>query len=124
MTYNNKATAKTPAHVLFVIDASASMLERCGNTTRIGVVQEALTNVIIQMADLSTKVVNGEAVLRPRFKIAIIGYNDRVYSFHRGFVPLDEFVNYGLPNIQPDGGTNTAQALLAVETLLDQVLPT
>jgi hypothetical protein len=124
MNYTNKATAKTPAHVLFVIDTSASMNERCGDTTRTGVVQKALTEVILQMADLSTKVVNGEAVLRPRFRIAILGYNDRVYSYHRGFVPLDEFVNGGLPAIKPDGGTNTAQALLAAEQLLDEVLLT
>ncbi len=127
MNYNNKATAKTPAYVVFVIDASGSMSERQGadGPTRIELVQAALREVIFQMVDMSTKVVNGQPVLRPRFRIAIIGYNDRVYTYLKeGFAPLDEFVKYGIPNIIPSGETNTAQAFLAVEQLLDQVLPT
>ena len=124
MYYTNQATAKTPAHVIFLIDISGSMLSTSGGQTRMSVVSQALTEVIFQMVDMSTKVVGTQPTIRPRFKVAILGYKEDVWNPYNGFVSIDKLAEIGVPIFRPEGETNTFLGFQAVDQLLDQVLPT
>jgi hypothetical protein len=121
MSYSNKATAKTPAHVIFLIDISGSMLQSCNGQPRISVVSQALTEVIFQMVDMSTKVVGVQPEIRPRFKVAILGYNEQVYDPYSGFVSIDKLAEIGVPIFRPEGETNTFAGFQAVERLLNGI---
>ncbi|HEX9990896.1 MAG TPA: vWA domain-containing protein [Chloroflexia bacterium] len=124
MNYTNKATARTPAHVIFLIDISGSMNQMSYGQSRIGVVSQALTEVIFQMVDMSTKVVGTQPEIRPRFKVAILGYNEQPWNTHGGFVPIDKLAEIGTPIFRPEGETNTFLGFQTVEQLLDSIIPT
>jgi hypothetical protein len=124
MQYTSKATAKTPAHIIFLIDISESMLQPCYGQPRINVVANALTEVIFHMMDLSTIVVGDQPEIRPRFRVAILGYNEQVYDPYGGFMSIDKLAQVGVPSFQPAGETNMFLGFQAIERLLDQLLNT
>jgi hypothetical protein len=122
MHYTAKATAKTPAHIIFLIDISESMAQPCYGQPRISVVARALTEVIFHMMDMSTIMVGNQPKIRPRFRVAILGYNERVYDPYEGFVSIDKLAQAGVPSFQPAGETNMFLGFQAVEKLIDQLL--
>lgn len=124
MYYTNKATAMAPGYVIFLIDISGSMTWPCYGQPRISVVSQALTEVIFQMVDMSTRVVGMQPEIRPRFQVAILGYNELIWDPYGGFMPIDKLAEAGVPVFHPAGETNTFMGFQAVEQLLDSILPT
>jgi len=123
MNYEAKATATTPAHVIFLIDSSQSMTVNCYGQSRMVVVHQALTQVILQMIAMSTKVIGGQPKISPRFRIAVLGYNEQIHDPFNGFVPLDKLADLGVPLFTPEGNTNTALGFQTVDNLLQKSLP-
>jgi len=119
MFYTQAATSLAPALVVYLIDASYSMNDSYGQTTKIGMVNKALQGAVQDMVRRSMS--NG--VVQPRYKIAIFAYSTKVLNLLDGFCDLSELVKYGLPTINADGDTDTAAGFSAVETLLQTHLP-
>ncbi len=76
------------------------------------------------MMDMSTIMVGNQPQIRPRFRVAILGYNEQVYDPYGGFVSIDKLAQTGVPTFQPAGETDMFLGFQAVEKLLDQFLPT
>jgi hypothetical protein len=119
MFYTQAATSLAPAIVIYLIDASYSMNDPCGRTTKIDLVNQALREAVQDMVRRSMS--NG--VVQPRYKVAIFAYSTKVLNLLDGFCDLSELVKYGLPTISADGDTDTAAGFSAVETLLQMQLP-
>jgi len=119
MFYTQAATSLAPAPVIYLIDASSSMNDPCGRTTKIALVNNALREAVQDMVRRSTS--NG--VIQPRYKVAIFAYSTQVLNVLDGFCDLADLVKHGLPTISADGDTDTAAGFSAVETLLQMQLP-
>jgi uncharacterized protein YegL len=119
MFYTQPATSLAPALVIYLIDASYSMNDPCGRTTKIDMVNKALREAIQDMVRRSMS--NG--VVQPRYKVAIFAYSTKVLDLLNGFCDLPDLVKYGMPTISADGDTDTAAGFSAVETLLQTQLP-
>ncbi|HID88953.1 MAG TPA: VWA domain-containing protein [Anaerolineales bacterium] len=119
MPYEIEATSVTPALIIYLIDVSASMRTPMGNKRRIDVVAEALKAVFDQMVFRSTK---GGSV-RPRYRVAMYTYSDKVYDVYNGIKTIDEIVQMGLPELTTLRTTETAKAFRQAERLLKRELP-
>jgi hypothetical protein len=119
MFYTQAATSLAPALVIYLIDASYSMNDPCGRTTKIDLVNKALREAVQDMVRRSMS--NG--VVQPRYKIAIFVYNTKVLDLLEGFCDLPDLVKYGMPTISADGETDTEAGFSAVESLLQNQLP-
>ena len=119
MFYTQAATSLAPAHVIYLIDASYSMNDSCGRTTKIDMVNKALREAVQDMVRRSMS--NG--VIQPRYKVAIFAYSTKVLDLLDGFCDLADLVKHGLPMISADGDTDTEAGFSAVETLLQMRLP-
>ncbi|HTK06041.1 MAG TPA: vWA domain-containing protein [Ktedonobacteraceae bacterium] len=113
--YTQAATTLTPALVVYLIDASQSMNDRCGSTTRIDVVNMALKNAIKDMARRSMR----DGVIQRRYKIAIFVYSTKVIDVLDGICDLPELVRAGVPILRAGGQTDMAAGFAAVEQLLE-----
>src|SRR5258708_24638758 len=71
LMYTQPATTHTPALIIYLIDAGASMNELCGTTTKIDIVNTSLYKALQTMAQRSTR----DTVVLPRYRIAIFAYN-------------------------------------------------
>ena len=119
MFHTQAATSLAPALVIYLIDASYSMNDPCGRTTKIDLVNKALREAIQDMVRRS--MTNG--VIQSRYKVAIFAYSTRVHNLLDGFCDLADLVKHGIPVITADGETDTEAGFSAVETLLQMQLP-
>jgi len=118
MFYTRPATFLTPALVVYLIDASYSMNDSCGTTTKITLVNQALREAIKDMVRRSMR----DGIVLPRYKIAIFAYSTKVVDVLDGICALPDLVKQGIPVISADGDTDTAAGFAAVEALLQNHL--
>jgi len=114
MLYTQPATSLQPALVIYLIDASYSMNDLCGTTTKIDMVNKALREAIKDMVRRSMR----DGIVQRRYKIAIFAYSTNVLDVLDGICDLPDVVKHGVPVISADGDTDTAAGFSAVETLL------
>lgn len=119
MNYENMATAISPALVIFVLDMSGSMGDAMPDgKTRIDAVKRALHATATEMVQRSLR----NRVVRPRYRVAMIGYSDDVYDILKGVQPIDAVAKMGIPKLPTMNRTNTAKALrLAKKVLEDEI---
>lgn len=118
-SYEILATAATPALLIYVLDISASMSQKLGNKTRIETVMDALGAALRQMVYRSTK---GNRI-SPRYHIAMYAYSGHVYDLLDGIKTVDKVAALGIPDLDPQTSTDSAQAFAHVEKLLLKELP-
>ncbi len=118
-SYDILATATTPALIIYVLDVSASMSQKLGNSTRIETVLEALGAALRQMVYRSTK----GTKISPRYHIAMYAYSDHVYDLLGGIKTVDKVASLGIPDLSVQKSTDTALAFSFVEKLLLKELP-
>ncbi len=112
--YTQPATALTPALIIYLIDASDSMNEPCGSTTRIGMVNNALRATIKDMVRRSMR----DGSVQRRYKLAIFAYSTKVIDVLDGIRDLPELLKIGVPELSAGGVTDTAAGFAKVEELL------
>jgi hypothetical protein len=118
MFYTQTATSRTPALVIYLIDAIRFMNMPCGATTKIQLVNKLLRETIQEMVRRS--MVDG--IVHPHYKIAIFAYNTKVEDVLGGIGDLPDLIKHGVPAISADGETDTTAGFRAVETLLQNHL--
>src|SRR5215472_14776973 len=104
MFYTQPATSLQPALVIYLIDASYSMNDWCGATTKINMVNKALREAIKDMVRRSMR----DGIVQRRYKVAIFAYSTKVLDILNGFCDLPDLVKDGFPIISADGETDTA----------------
>ncbi len=119
MLYTQPATSLQPALVIYLIDASYSMNDKCGTTTKIDMVNHALREAIKDMVRRSMR----DGIVQRRYRVAIFAYSTKVLDVLNGICDLPDLVKQGFPVISADGETDTAAGFSAVETLLQTYLP-
>src|SRR5689334_22300266 len=102
MLYTQPATSLKPALVIYLIDASHSMNDPCGTTTKIDMVRRSMRDGIVQR----------------RYKMAIFAYSTKVVDALDGICDLPDVVKHGVPVISAGGETDTTAGFSAVEKLL------
>ena len=113
--YTTPATSLTPALVIYLIDASDSMNELCGVTTKIELVNDALKEAIYYMALKSMR----DNRVQPRYKVAIFAYSTKVLDVLQGIRTITELTRVDPPKLTAGGnGTDTAAGFTKVEELL------
>ncbi|TQR44223.1 VWA domain-containing protein [Paenibacillus popilliae] len=118
--YTTQATQSHPALVIYLLDVSGSMTLTDGGRRRIDVVRDALYVALRQMVFRSTK----GSRISSRYRVAILAYSDEVHDLLDGIKRIDEVMGSGdLPNLRTYRYTNTADAFLYAEKLLQQELP-
>jgi hypothetical protein len=119
MAYEILANSRTPALYIYVLDISASMTTNLGGRRRIDVVMDAMQATLQQMVFRCTK--GGK--IAPRYRVAMFAYSDKVYDIMGGVKTIAQVASFGIPEISPLRSTDTAQAFLSVEKLLEKELP-
>lgn len=117
-TYTKPATSLTPALVIYLIDASDSMNQSCGDTSKIEIANKALR---VTMRDLWRRSMR-DGMPQRRYKVAIFAYSTKIIDVLGGIVDLPDLLQYGVPQWGASGVTDMAAAFAAVETLLEQHL--
>ncbi|WP_268624875.1 vWA domain-containing protein [Paenibacillus alvei] len=118
--YTTQATQSHPALIIYLLDVSGSMTLTDGGRRRIDVVRDALYVALRQMVFRSTK----GSRISSRYRVAILAYSDEVHDLLGGIKRIDEIMGAGdLPNLRTYRYTNTADAFLYAEKLLQQELP-
>ncbi len=112
--YSQPATALTPALVVYLIDASDSMNEPCGDSTKIAIVNTALRTTVKDMVRRSMR----DGVVQRRYKLAVFAYSSRVIDVLGGIRDLPDLLKMGVPELSAGGVTDTASGFAAVEALL------
>ena len=118
MLYIQTATSRTPALVIYLIDALRFMDNPCGSTTKIEVVSKAIRETIQEMVRRSMR----DGVVHPLYKIAIFAYHTKVEDVLGGICDLPDPLKHGVPPITASGETDTIAGFMAVETLLQNHL--
>jgi len=115
--YGNRPTALSPALVVFVLDMSGSMGEALpGGKAKIDTVKEALRLAATQMVQGSLR----NRQIRPRYRVAMIGYSDEVYDLLKGVQPIDHIAKMGIPKLPViHRKADTAKAFRYVRQLLE-----
>ena len=118
--YIQPATRLTPALVIYLIDASASMNDPCGSTTKIALVNAALREGVKGMVLRSMR----DNKVQPRYHIAMFAYSSTVLNLLDGIRDLPDLMRVGGPPELQAGGstTDTAAGFLMVEKLLQEHL--
>lgn len=114
--YSQPATTLTPALIIYLIDASDSMNEVSGDTTRIEMVNTALRTAVKDLVRRSMR----DGVVQRRYKLAIFAYSTRVIDVLGGVRDLPELLRTGVPELSAGGVTDTAGGFGAVEKLLKE----
>jgi uncharacterized protein YegL len=119
--YTQPATSDTPAHILYLLDVSGTMKNDLEGRPRIKWLEDALEYTLDYLIDQRSY--DGE-VYRPRYKIAIVTYSNRVDdSLTDGeFVDVKDFWNEGLPEFSPSGETFTKGAFEYAYRMLKKLL--
>lgn len=114
--YTQPATTITPALIIYLIDASDSMNQPCGDTTKIALVNKALRAAVRDMVRRSMR----DGVPQRRYKLAIYAYSTKVIDVLGGIHDLTELLKLGVPEISAGGVTDTAAAFAEAERLLNE----
>jgi hypothetical protein len=121
VSYEIRATADTPALLIYLIDISGSMTLEFEGRRRMDIINEALQSIMRQIIYRSTK---GNH-LSPRYRIAILAYSDEVYDLLNGVKSIDRIANRGqLPQLYPKRFTDTAKAFRQALKILQTEMPT
>ena len=114
--YMKPATAHTPALIIYLIDASVSMNEQCGTTTKIDAVSKAYYKAVQLMVQRSMR----DTLVLPRYRVAILAYNNAaVIDVLDGIRNLSDLVETGRFIIAPAGQyADAARGFAEVEQLL------
>ncbi|TAK22333.1 MAG: VWA domain-containing protein [Chloroflexota bacterium] len=120
MDHTARATARTPALVIYLVDCSDSMDLPFGEGRRIDIVESALRSAIESMIRRARK---GESV-SPRYRIAIYAYSEDVFDLLKflggGARRIDEFERANrFPKLRTLTTTNTAKAFRHAKSLLE-----
>lgn len=123
--YVQPSTRLTPALVIYLIDASASMNDPCGPNmpiTKMALVNAALREGIKGMVLRSMR----DNKVQPRYHIAMFAYSTTVLDLLDGIRGLPDLMRVGGPPELQAGGnaTDTAAGFGMVEKLLQQHLTT
>ncbi len=115
-TYTKMVTATSPAFIVYLIDISSSMHAQQGQQIDIDVVHKAFERNMMQLLFLSTR---GHRV-SPRYHIAILAYNQKVYDLIDGIQPIDKVFEMDIPPFvtDADASNDTYTAFLTVEEML------
>lgn len=118
--YIQSATRLTPALVIYLIDASDSMNEPCGPTTKIALVNAALREGVKGMVLRSMR----DNKVQPRYHVAMFAYSTTVLNLLDGIRDLPDLMRVGGPPELQAGGnaTDTAAGFRMVEKLLQRHL--
>jgi von Willebrand factor type A domain len=112
--YTQPATTLTPALIVYLIDASDSMNDPCGETTKIDMINKALRAAIKDMVRRSMR----DGVVQRRYKLAIFAYSTNVIDVLGGIRDLPELLRTGVPELSASGVTDTAAGFGKAEQLL------
>jgi len=113
--YTRPATSLSPALIIYLIDASRSMSDPCGQTTKIDVVNKALRDAMKDMVRRSMR----DSNVQPRYHIAIFAYSTTVIDVLDGIRSLPELVQFGPPMLSAGGSTDTEAGFAAIARLLE-----
>jgi hypothetical protein len=116
--YTHPATSLTPALVIYLVDASDSMNQLCGDNSKMEIVNKALR---VTLRDLWRRSMR-DGMPQRRYKIAIFAYSTKIVDVLGGMVDLPELLQYGVPQWNADGVTDMAAAFAAVEAFLERRL--
>ena len=118
--YTQPATRLTPALVIYLVDASSSMNDPCGPTTKMALVNAALKEAVKGMILRSMR----DIKVQPRYHLAMFAYSNKVINVFNGIQPLPEVMRVGGPPelSAGDDATDTATAFVAVEQFLQRHL--
>jgi hypothetical protein len=116
--YTRPATTLTPALVVYLVDASDSMNQACGEGSKMEIVNKALR---VTLRDLWRRSMR-DGMPQHRYKIAIFAYSTKIVDVLGGIVDLPELLKYGVPQWNADGVTDMAAAFAAVEAFLEKRL--
>lgn len=118
--YTKLATSDTPAHIVYVLDASGTMGSALDGRTRAYWLSEALQHALDNMIDRSYD----DEIYRPRYRIAVITYANEVDASltKNGFIDVKKFWDDGIPEFKPGGETNTKKALEKAYEILINLL--
>jgi hypothetical protein len=120
MQYRTQATQGNPALIIYLLDISGSMGLLKGEKRRLDIVMDALNIALTQMVFRSTK----GSRISPRYRVALIAYSDEVHDLLGGIKKIDELMAIGgIPELSTQRFTNTAEAFLYAEKLLQKELP-
>jgi hypothetical protein len=119
MPYDTRASDKTPALVIYLVDVSSSMNQNMGGKRRIDLVSDTLRNTFHAMVNYSSK----GGTISPRYRVAVYAYNDDVFDVLGGIKTVDRPLDVVFPDSKMKGMTNAAIGFIAVEKLLQQELP-
>lgn len=109
-----KATAKTPGHIIYLIDASESMEQPLEGERRIDHVHRALHASITELIGRS----HTGNYFSSRYRVALIAYNETASDLLGGFLDIKELATLGMPTIEPSLRTDTHSGLVAARNLL------
>jgi len=119
-SYTREASSDAPQLVIYVVDVSDSMALPLGASRRIDVVTNTLVAAIRQMVSRSLK----GSTIAPRYRVALIAYNDRPHDVFSGVVTIGQVAEKGIPTFKPTGPTATAAAFGLAENILRAELQT
>lgn len=121
MPYETKATQKTPAFIIYLIDISGSMTESLDGTAKIEHVHGALDDVFATMVRRSRR---GNEVIADRYRVAILAYSDQPEDAFGGPVGVSRIANLkGRLRFKAENATDTWAAFAAAKALLERELP-
>src|SRR5579871_4127609 len=103
MFYTQTATSRTPALVIYLIDAIHFMNMPCGTTTKIELVGKVVREAIQEMVRRSMR----DGVVDSCYKVAIFAYHTKVEDVLDGICDLPDLIKRGVPAISADGETDT-----------------
>lgn len=118
--YTKLATSDTPAHIVYVLDASGTMGNVLDGRTRADWLSEALEHALDNMIERSYT----DEIYHSRYRIAVITYANEVDATltNNGFIDVKAFWDSGIPQFKPGGETNTAKALGKAYEILENLL--
>lgn len=104
MPYQVEATGDTPAHIIYLIDASGSMEAGMPNTQKRKI--DVVSDLLEEIAKIMLKRSRKGKVISNRYKIALYAYGHTVVAdTNNQFIPIEKFVE----QIPDFGGLNHAQ---------------
>lgn len=122
MSYSNSATGRTPAHIIYLLDASGSMGAEMPGTgkRKIDFVSDLLEEVAYQIYLRAKR----GTIVSERYRLAVFAYNDNVTDVtNGGYISVKEFIQ-GIPEFGDLGKatTNTYAAMHKAKDLLHKTI--
>ncbi len=118
--YTKLATSDTPAHYIYVLDASGTMGNNLDGKKRAEWLSDALEHALDSMIERSYT----DELYHPRYRISVITYANKVDATltNNGFIDVKQFWDAGIPQFNPGGDTNTNEALKKAYEILENLL--